>query len=142
MVKISLKRQSAPYHMVATNEEGKQIHIDRGSDEQRQSQGMGPMQLLLAGIGGCSTIDIVDILAKQREPLDDIEVEVQGEREAGAVPSLYTHIHVHFKLYGNVNEQKAQRAIDLSMQTYCSVSKTLEKTAQITYSFDIIRPDA
>jgi putative redox protein len=100
------------------------------------------MQLLLAGIGGCSTIDIVDILAKQREPLDDIEVEVQGEREAGAVPSLYTHIHVHFKLYGNVNEQKAQRAIDLSMQTYCSVSKTLEKTAQITYSFDIIRPDA
>jgi putative redox protein len=97
------------------------------------------MQLLLAAIGGCSTIDIVSILQKQRQPLEDISITVDGEREPNVEPSLFQTIHVHYVLKGDLDEEKVRRAVDLSMQKYCSVAKTLEKTAHITYDFEISR---
>lgn len=97
------------------------------------------MQLLLAGLGGCSTIDIVGILKKQRQELEDIRVTVDGEREPNVEPSLFQDIHVHFTLTGNLDEDKVRKAVDLSMEKYCSVAKTLEKTARITYDFKIVK---
>ena len=89
-------------------------------------------------MGACSAIDVISILRKQREELKDIKITVTGEREKDAVPSLYTEVHAHFKLFGSIDKEKAQKAVSLSVEKYCSVAKTLEKNAKITYSFEII----
>jgi hypothetical protein len=89
-------------------------------------------------LGGCSAIDLISILRKQREPLNDLKITVTGEREQGVVPALYTEVHAHFKLFGDINPDKAERAVQLSVEKYCSVAKTLEKTAVVTHSFEII----
>ncbi len=96
------------------------------------------MQLLLAAMGGCSSIDIISILKKQKQELKDIKITVTGEREKDIVPALYTEVHAHFKLYGNLDQDKVQKAVSLSVEKYCSVAKTLEATAKVTYSFEII----
>lgn len=96
------------------------------------------MQLLLVAAASCSSIDIISILKKQKQPLKDIKITVQGEREKDKVPSLFTDIHIHYKLFGDLNEDKVKRAINLSIEKYCSVSKTLEVTAKITTSYEII----
>lgn len=136
-MKIELKRQNAPFHMEASNEAGVKIYTDGIPLEGEQARGMRPMELMLAGIGSCSSIDIVDILQKQRQGLEDIQVSVFGEREAGKVPSLFTTIHLHYVLSGSLDEEKVKRALDLSMNKYCSVAKIIEKTAEITYSYEI-----
>ena len=138
MIKIELSRVSDDFHLEAVNENGNNIHIDASPDIGGTNKGMRPMQLLLAAMGGCSSIDIINILKKQKQVLKDIKVTVTGEREKDAVPSLYTKVHAHFKLYGNLDQDKAQKAVSLSVEKYCSVAKTLEATAKVTYSFEII----
>jgi putative redox protein len=96
------------------------------------------MQMLLAALGGCSSIDVVNILKKQKQDLKDIQVTITGEREKDAIPSLYTAVHAHFKLFGKLDKDKAEKAVDLAVDKYCSVAKTLEKTAKVTHSFEII----
>src|SRR5688572_18720831 len=138
MIKIELNRLNDGFHMEARNEQGSVVHIDASADIGGQNLGMRPMQMLLAAMGGCSVIDIINILKKQRQDLKDVKVTVTGEREKDAVPSLYTEVHVHFRLYGNLDKDKAEKAVSLSVEKYCSVAKTLEKTAKVTYSFEII----
>jgi len=138
MIKIELSRIDDAYHMVALNERGNIVHMDNTVDNGGKGAGFGPMQMLLAGLGGCSSIDVISILKKQRQPLEDIKVTVTGEREPNATPSLYQTAHAHFKLYGNIDLDKAEKAVALSMEKYCSVVKTLEKTAKVTYSFEIV----
>jgi len=139
MVKVELDRIEGDYHMVVCNDRGNVIHLDDGGKEGGNGAGFGPMQSLLAALGGCSTIDVVSILKKQRQPLDDIKITVTGEREAGAIPSLYQTIHAHFKLYGKIDQDKAEKAVALSVEKYCSVAMTLRKSgATITHSFEII----
>jgi putative redox protein len=95
------------------------------------------MQLLLAGIGGCSTIDILDILKKQRQEVKDIQVSVNATRRENETPSLFKKIHMEYTIHGEVEESKVKRAIDLSLEKYCSVAKILEKTSDISYSFRV-----
>jgi putative redox protein len=138
MIKIELNRLNDGFHLEARNEQGSTVHMDASPDIGGQNLGMRPMQMLLAAMGGCSTIDIINILKKQRQDLKDVKVTVTGEREKDAVPSLYTEVHAHFKLFGNLDKDKAEKAVMLSVEKYCSVAKTLEKTAKVTYSFEII----
>jgi putative redox protein len=139
MVKIEIGRLNDGFHMEAVNEQGRSIHMDASPDIGGTNQGMRPMQVLLAAMGGCSSIDVINILKKQRQDLTDIKITVTGEREKDVVPSLYTDVHAHFKLFGNIDPDKAEKAVSLSMEKYCSVVKTMEKTAKITYSFEIIK---
>lgn len=139
MIKIEIGRVGDGFHMEAANEQGNTIHMDASPDIGGTNQGMRPMQVLLAAMGGCSSIDVINILKKQRQDLKDIKITVTGEREKDAVPSLYTEVHAHFKLFGNLDPDKAEKAVALSVEKYCSVAKTLEKTAKITYSFEIIK---
>jgi putative redox protein len=139
MVKIELKRVDEDFRMEAVNEKGNSIYMDAGADDGGHDSGLRPMQLLLAAMGGCSAIDLILILRKQREPLADLKITVTGEREQGVVPALYTEVHAHFKLFGDINEEKAERAVKLSVEKYCSVAKTLEKSAVVTHSFEIIK---
>jgi putative redox protein len=137
-MKIELNRLNDGFHLEAVNEQGKTVHIDASPDIGGTNQGMRPMQLLLAAMGGCSTIDVINILKKQKQPVRDIKITVDGEREKDAVPSLFVEVHVHFKLYGDLDQEKVSRAVSLSVDKYCSVAKTLSHKAKITYSFEIL----
>lgn len=138
-MKIEVARLNDAYHFRATNEDGASIDMDATPDIGGKNLGLRPMQVLLAGLGGCSSIDVISILQKQKQPLKDIHVTIDGEREKDQTPSLFTDIQVHFTLTGDLDEEKVKRAIELSMDKYCSVAKTLEKTARITHSFTIKR---
>lgn len=138
MIKIELSRLNDAFHMEAKNEQGNTVHIDASPDIGGTNQGMRPMQLVLSALGGCSSIDIINILKKQKQPLKDIKVTVTGEREKDVVPSLFTEVHAHFKLYGALDPNKVQKAVALGVEKYCSVAKILEHKAKITYSFEII----
>jgi putative redox protein len=140
MIKIELKRLNDAFHFEASNENGNSVHIDASPDIGGTNQGMRPMQMLLAAMGGCSAIDVVNILKKQKQDLKDIKVTVTGEREQGAIPSLFTEVHAHYRLFGKVDQDKANKAVSLAVEKYCSVAKTLEKTAKVTYSFEIVAP--
>ena len=136
-MRITLERQNQAVPLQALNEDGARIDIDGAPAIGGENKGLRPMQLLLAGLGSCSTMDIVSILNKQKQDLADIRILIDGTREKGKTPSLFEDIHVHFILTGNLDDKKVKRAIDLSMNTYCSVSKIIEKTARITYSYEI-----
>ncbi len=138
MIKIELSRLNDSFHMEAVNEQGNSIQMDASPEIGGTNQGMRPMQLLLAAMGGCSSIDLVNILKKQKQPLKDLKVSITGEREKDVIPSLYTEVHAHFRLFGDLDKDKVQKAVSLSVEKYCSVAKTLEKTAKVTYSFEII----
>lgn len=137
-MKIKIKRLNDAVNMEAVNEDGNTITMDGSPAVGGINGGMRPMQLMLAGIGGCSAIDIVSILKKQKQDLKDISITVDGEREEGVAPALFTKIHVHYVLTGDLDENKVKRAVSLSMDKYCSVTRILEKTAQINYSFEIV----
>ena len=130
-MKIFLKRLNDAYHFETKNERGDIVHLDNKSEE--NPQGGSPMDMLLRGIAGCSSIDVGMILKKQKIELEDLQVEVEGFREDGAVPNVFKKIHLNFMLKGDVTPQKALRAVELSMDKYCSVAKMLEKAAEISY---------
>jgi len=139
MIKIEINRLNDGFHMEAVNEQGNTVSIDASPDIGGTNQGMRPMQLLLAAMGGCSSIDLINILKKQKQPLKDLKVTVTGERQKDVVPSLYTEVHAHFRLFGDLDADKVQKAVNLSVDKYCSVAKTLESNAKVTHSFEIIK---
>jgi len=138
MIKIELERLNDAFHLEAKNELGNVVHIDGSPDIGGTNQGMRPMQLVLAAMGGCSSIDIINILKKQKQPLKDVKVTVTGEREKDAIPSLFTEVHIHFRFFGDLDPDKVQKAVVLGVDKYCSVAKTLEPKAKITHSFEIV----
>ncbi len=100
--------------------------------------GPSPMELVLIGTGGCSAWDVVNILAKGREAVEDCRVEIDADR-AETEPRVFTRIHLHFVVTGRaVDPAKVARAIDLSIQKYCSASAMLAKTAAITHDFEVV----
>lgn len=131
-MKVQLKRLNNNYHFETRNERGDIVHLDNNSED--KPQGASPMELLLMGIAGCSGIDMVMILKKQHLELRDLQMEVDGARhDDGTIPNTFTGIHVKVYMEGEIPENKAKRAADLSFETYCSVAKMLEKAAPITY---------
>jgi putative redox protein len=123
--------------MEAVNEDGNTISMDGAETIGGHKLGFRPMQLLLAGVGGCSAIDVIMILKKQKQEIESFDVEVEGEREKIEEYSLFRDIVIHFKMKGKIDRDKAERAIKLSLEKYCSVSKTLEPTAKITYKLTL-----
>ena len=95
------------------------------------------MQMVLAALGSCSSIDVIHLLNKQRQILRDIKIDITAQR-ADAVPAVFTAIQVHYKLYGELNEKKVERACRLSMEKLCSVSKMLEKSVDISWSYEVL----
>jgi putative redox protein len=124
-------------HMEAQNEEGGKIRMDGSTEIGGIEGGFSPMQLLLAGIGGCSAIDIIGILEKQKQPLEDLQVIVDGDKQSAGTYSEFKTIHLNFIFTGDLEEKKVQRAIDLSLDKYCSVSKALEKGSEVSYRYEI-----
>jgi putative redox protein len=137
-MRIELKRLDDAFHFEAISETGNIAHMDVGADLGGNNKGVRPMQMLLMGLGGCSAVDIVMILKKQRQIIESFEISIDGERQKGKEPSLWETIQIHFKLKGTIEKEKAERAVQLSMDKYCSVSKTLEIAgAKITYKVSV-----
>ena len=136
-MKITLKRLNQDFHLEASNETGNKVIMDAGPAIGGGGAGARPMELLIMGLGGCSAIDIISILKKARQPLDDLQIEINAEREQGVEPALFTTIHAHYVLTGALQDVHVKRAVDLSLEKYCSVARVLEKSATITWSYEI-----
>lgn len=122
----------------ATSSTGHKVMMDASKEVGGEDKGSRPMELLLMGLGGCSGIDVVMMLEKGKQAVKDCQMEITSERADG-VPAVYTRIHLHFKVTGTeLNEKKVARAVELSAEKYCSVSKMLEKTAEMTHTYEII----
>jgi len=137
MPKIELVRVSGDYGFEASDEYGHSVKMDSSPESGGQNYGVRPMQMLLMGLAGCSAIDVISILKKQRQEVLDYRMNVVGDREAGVEPSLWQDITIEFHLKGNIDEDKAKRAAELSINKYCSVAATLEK-AGATINWQVI----
>lgn len=136
-MEINLKLQDAAYHLKASNDEGRFVEIDGSPDIGGNNKGMRPMQLMLSAIGSCSSMDILSILRKQKQEIKDYHVKVTANREKGKIPSLFESIHIHYEFTGSLDAAKVERAISLSLTKYCSVSRIMEKSANISHSYNI-----
>jgi putative redox protein len=127
MSKIELTRVKGDFGFEATDEKGHTVKMDSSPESGGWDYGVRPMQMLLMGLAGCSAIDVITILKKQRQEVKEYKMVVNGNREAGVEPSLWKDITVEFHLYGNIDEDKAAKAVELSIDKYCSVAATLKK---------------
>jgi len=133
-MKINLKRVNQDYLLEAQNDNGHKVLLDNKSKKIGEVQGVSPMELLLVGLAGCSSIDIIAILNKQKIEPTDLQMEVEGMREPHQIPSLFQTIKVNVMMDGDIPPEKAKRAVSLSFDKYCSVAKTLEYSATIKYA--------
>lgn len=124
-VTVKLKRVNGDYGFDSVNENGNIIKMDTNPEMGGQEYGARPSHVLLNALAGCSSIDVINILKKQKQEITDYHVTVTGEREAGVEPSLWKNIEMVFEISGNVDEDKARRAVEISMNKYCSVAVTL-----------------
>jgi len=125
MPTIELARVSGDYCFEARDENGHVVKMDSSPESGGQNYGVRPMQMLLMGLGGCSAIDVIMILKKQRQDVRDYKMIIKGDREVGKEPSLWKTITIEFHIYGKVDEDKAKKAVELSLNKYCSVAATL-----------------
>jgi putative redox protein len=132
--KIKLERINDAMNFRASNELRKSILIDGDPDIGGVNNGVRPMELLLMGVAGCSAIDVVFILGRMKLKLDDLQIEVEGIKEKVEEHKEFSKIHMNFIAQGEFKRQKLEKAVKLSVDKYCSVSKILERSAEISYS--------
>ena len=117
------------------------VMMDAGEAVGGMNRGARPMEMLLLGLGGCTSIDVMMMLNKSKQDVTDCRVEIEAER-ADDIPAVFTKIHVHFVVSGrNIKANRVERAIKLSADKYCSASVMLGKTAEITHDFEIVEVD-
>jgi putative redox protein len=127
---------------VGESETGHAVVLDGAPENGGRNIGMRPMEMLLIGMGACTSFDVVTILKKSRQPIVDCVAEIDADR-ADEIPKVFTKIHVHFVVTGTgLNETQVERAVKLSAEKYCSASIMLGKVCEITHDFEIRSPDA
>ncbi len=115
---------------------GHGVVMDASFDVGGEDVGSRPMELLLLGLGGCTGMDVVAILRKMKQDVKRFEVQIEAER-AKIYPKVYTKVHIIYRIWGNIAEEKLKKAIELSQETYCSASAMFKKTAEVTYEYKI-----
>ncbi|HQN65473.1 MAG TPA: OsmC family protein [Methylophilus sp.] len=135
-MKVSVKWVDGVCFM-GESETGHAVILDGAPEMGGRNIGMRPMEMLLIGMGGCTSFDVVTILKKARQKVTDCVAEIHAER-ANEVPKVFTKIHVHFVVTGDqLNSSQVERAIKLSAEKYCSASIMLGKACEITHDFEI-----
>lgn len=127
-------------HMSFVGESGSghSVVMDGSPDHGGRDLGVRPMETVLIGLGGCSAFDVVLFLKKARQTIDDCEVLLDARR-ADSAPAVFTHIEMTFRIFGrDLSASKVQRAVDLSVEKYCSVARMLEKTVDITHKVELV----
>ncbi len=136
-MKVELKRVNDAVHFEASGSGNVKVHIDGSPEISGQGLGVRPMELVLIALGSCSALDLISILKKQRQEITDFSVVVAGER-TDKVPAVFTKIHMAFKLVGNIDLTKAEKAAELAVKKYCSVHNMLVSGGvAITYSIAV-----
>ena len=139
MIRIEMQRTSGNYGFEVKDSMGHLLQTDSSKENGGGENGFRPMQLMLAALGSCSAIDMVSILQKQKQIIPGLKIIIEGEREQDVIPSLWKNIQVHFKLSGDINFDKANRAAELSIEKYCSAAETLRRAgAIISYTLEIV----
>ena len=139
-MKIELKRVNDAVHFEASAPSTNvKVHIDGSPEIGGEGLGVRPMEMVLMALASCSSLDLVSILKKQKQDLQDISVSVEGERRE-ELPPVFTKINMHFTLKGDIDPVKAERAAELAVKKYCSVHDMLVAGGvEINYSIDIIK---
>lgn len=135
-MKITLQRINDAVRFEGSNAAGNTVIVEGSPNIGGEDQGMRPMELLLVSLASCSSMDLVSILKKMRQPLEDMRVEVEGKRAVDQVPAVFTHIHMRFFMKGDLRPDRVEEALRLSVEKYCSVGQMLEKAAEITYDWN------
>lgn len=122
---------------------GHSVVMDGPEDHGGRNIGVRPMEMLLLGLGGCTSFDVMSILKKQRQQVSNCEAHIEAER-ANEVPGVFTHIHVHFIVTGKqMKPSLVERAVKLSAEKYCSASIMLEQAGvEITHDFRVVDVDS
>ena len=137
MVKAKIT-YSGGMQFIASADSGHAVVMDADAEVGGSNTGSRPMELLLMGIGGCSGMDIISILKKKKQQVTGLEANVSGTM-ADNYPHKYTEISIEFIVRGKaVSEEAVKRAVQLSMDKYCSVKATLEGSAKIAFSYKIL----
>lgn len=136
-MEINLVRKNDKYNFEAQNPTGEIVRLDAKPEIGGEGKGFRPMEMLLVGLGGCSGIDVVNVLKKQKEPLADIKINIKAERREEETPAIFKDITIHFDLYGALSPQKVERALALTFDKYCSVSNILGRSATIDFTYTI-----
>jgi len=119
---------------------GHRIVMDGPPEAGGTNSGIRPMEMVLLGVGGCTAFDVMLILKKSRQQVEDCVVELKAQR-AESEPKVFTHIHIHFVVTGkNLSEKHVKRAIELSAEKYCSASIMLKNSVEITHDYEIHEP--
>ena len=122
---LQLKLTSPDFGFTLIDNQEQSMKMDIPVDQGGNGDGFRPMQLLLGALCGCSAVDVVSILKKQRQALTDLVIKVDGERQHGKEPALWEKVELHFFLTGEIEPDKAYRSVQLSIDKYCSVAETL-----------------
>jgi putative redox protein len=123
---------------VGQSESGHSVVMDGPPDSGGRNLGIRPMEMLLIGLGGCSSFDVVHILRKARQQVTDCVADLSAER-ATTDPKVFTKIHLHFTVTGkNLDPKRVEQAVNLSAEKYCSASVMLGKMAEITHDFEVV----
>lgn len=125
MAQVEILRVNNDFGFEGKDASGHTVKMDSSAETGGHDFGIRPMQMLLMGLGGCSGIDIISILKKQKQTVEGFRIIIDGERQAGKDPTLWKQINVIFELKGPVDPEKAKRACALSIEKYCSVAATL-----------------
>lgn len=134
-MKIVVQHRS-PMSFIASAERGATLRIDGSPELGGDPAYLRPMEALLASLASCSGVDVAMILNQQKQPFESLEIHLDGTR-ADAVPAVFTTIQVLFRISGDVAENKAKRAVSLSMDKYCSVTKMLSTSVDVSYVVEL-----
>lgn len=136
-MRVTLDRIDENFLFRGRNDDGAEAFFDTTPDEGGSGRAPGPMQTVAMALGACSGIDVVSILRKGRQEIEDFHIDIDYERATDRTPSVFTTFHVHYALRGELDVEKVRRAVDLSINKYCSITRMLGKTAEINYSFSV-----
>jgi len=139
MAQATVTWQHEDLLLEAENDSGNTVVLDSSASVGGKNRGPRPMQLLLMGLAGCTAMDVISILQKKRESLQDFQVIVTAEQEDHH-PKVFTKIHIEYIATGDISEKSLQRAIELSEQTYCPAQAMLRQAAEISHTYRIERP--
>ncbi len=135
-MEVVLNRLDQDFHFEAKGSSPIPVHIDAAEGFGGHNAGARPMELLLMGLGGCTAIDVILILKKQRQVVEDFQIRVSGDREKieGTEKTPFRQINIQFELKGQIDGSKALKAIQMSMDKYCSATAQLEPSSKITHT--------
>lgn len=123
---------------VGESTSGHSVVMDGSPENGGRNLGPRPMEMILLGLGGCTSFDIVSILQKSRVAVEDCEVQISAER-VDATPAVFSKIHVHYIVKGEgLQDKQVKRAVNLTSEKYCSVSMMLKSSVEISYDYEIV----